>query len=258
MLYEAKNLLDSEEIKIERGENFSFPAHLHGSFEFITVTAGMMTVTVDGREYRLTKGKGIIVFPNQAHELRTEGDSSHALCIFSPELVRAYSKYCLSRVPESALFEVDEFYLKRLLAFDGSSRVTEIKGLLYSLCGELDRVAVYRERSAENSELLHRIFAFVEENYTGKCSLGALSERTAYNYVYLSRFFKERTGIAFTDYVNRYRISQACYLLKNSDRNILAVAYECGYESLRSFNRNFLAIMKQTPGEYRQCCQHER
>ena len=51
MLYEAKNLLDSEEIKIERGENFSFPAHLHGSFEFITVTAGMMTVTVDGNTY---------------------------------------------------------------------------------------------------------------------------------------------------------------------------------------------------------------
>lgn len=251
MLYEAKNLLTSEGIKIESGENFSFPTHLHGSFEFITVTEGKMTVTVEGRNYTLTAGNGIIVFPDQPHELHTEEHSRHCLCIFSPELVRAYSKYCASRIPDCNLFSVDEFYLKKLQEINEKSSITEIKGFLYSVCGAFDATAVYSDRSTENAELLQKIFDYVERNYTGKCNLSSLAESTAYNYVYLSRYFKERTGITFTDYVNRYRINQACYLLKNTEKNILSIALECGYDAPRSFNRNFLSIMKITPSEYR-------
>jgi len=251
MLYESKNLLSSDEIKIESGESFCFPTHLHGSFEFITVTEGEMTVTVDGKSYALTHGNGIIVFPDQPHGLYTEEYSRHCLCIFSPELVRTYSKSCASRVPKSNIFAVDDFYLKRLREINENSSITEIKGFLYSVCGAFDANAVYIDRVAENAELLQKIFDFVEKNYAGKCNLIALSEGTAYNYVYLSRYFKERTGITFTDYVNRYRINQACYLLKNSERSILNIALECGYESPRSFNRNFLSVMKTTPSDYR-------
>lgn len=251
MLYEAKNLLSSDEIKIESGENFSFPTHLHGSFEFITVTEGEMTVTVDGKSYTLTRGNGVLVFPDQPHGLYTETHSRHRLCIFSPELVKAYSKFCASRIPECNLFSVDEFYLKKLSEINEKCSIAELKGFLYSICGAFDATAVYSDRTAENAELLQKIFDFVERNYTGKCTLVTLAEGTAYNYVYLSRYFKERTGITFTDYVNRYRVNQACYLLKNSERNVLSISYECGYDSPRSFNRNFRSIMKQTPGEYR-------
>ena len=251
MLYESKNLLNSEEVKIESGESFSFPIHLHGSFEFITVTEGEMTVTVEGQSYTLTQGNGVIVFPDQPHELHTERYSRHLLCIFSPELVRAYSKHCAAQVPECNLFSVDEFYLKKLTEINEKSSIAELKGFLYSVCGAFDVTAVYKERTAENAELLQRIFSFVEKNYTGKCNLGALAEGTAYNYVYLSRYFKERTGITFTEYVNRYRINQACYLLKNTEKNVLSIALESGYDSHRSFNRNFMSIMQQTPSEYR-------
>ena len=251
MIYESKNLLRSDNIKIETGKNFSFPLHLHGSFEFITVIEGEMTVTVDGKTYSLTSEKGLIVFPDQPHELYTEKSSQHFLCIFSPELVRAYSKYCAARVPESNLFTVDEFYLKKLKGLSEKNSLTEIKGLLYSICGEFDSQAVYTERATENAELLQKIFDFVEKNFTGKCNLNALAESTSYNYVYLSRYFKERTGFTFTDYVNRYRINQACYLLQNSKKNILSIAYECGYDSPRSFNRNFFDITKTTPSNYR-------
>lgn len=251
MLYESQNLLSSEEIKIESGENFSFPTHLHGSFEFITVTEGEMTVTVERKNYSLTAGNGVIVFPDQPHSFHTEAHSRHFLCIFSPELVRAYSKICASRIPECNLFAVDEFYLKKLTTITEKSGIAEIKGFLYSICGVFDAEAVYVNRSTENAELLQKIFGFVEKSYNGKCNLVTLAEVTAYNYVYLSRYFKERTGITFTDYVNRYRINQACYLLRNSEKNVLSIALECGYDSPRTFNRNFLSVMKQTPVEYR-------
>jgi AraC-like DNA-binding protein len=55
----------------------------------------------------------------------------------------------------------------------------------------------------------------------------------------------------FTDYLNHYRISQACYILKNSNQSIGEVASQCGFNNLRSFHRNFRIITRQSPKEYR-------
>lgn len=58
-------------------------------------------------------------------------------------------------------------------------------------------------------------------------------------------------NITFTEYLNNYRISQACYLLKNSNQSIGEIAINCGYNSLRTFHRNFRKITEMTPNEYR-------
>ena len=133
MFYEAKNLLKANDIKIEQGKDLSFPMHLHGSFEVIIVTEGEMKVTVDKKEYLLTTSQALLVFPNQAHEIKTETHSCHYLCIFSTELVRAYSKICQSKVPESNLFPLDRFYIDKLQSLRGNSNISQIKGVLYSI-----------------------------------------------------------------------------------------------------------------------------
>ncbi|MBQ8689860.1 MAG: helix-turn-helix transcriptional regulator [Clostridia bacterium] len=78
-----------------------------------------------------------------------------------------------------------------------------------------------------------------------------MSIAIGYNSSYLSRYFKEFTNMTFVSCVNRYRISRACYMLKNSDKTVLECAYECGYKSLRSFNRNFMLYVGVTPTDYR-------
>ena len=251
MFYEAKNLLKANDLKIEHGKNLSFPLHLHGSFEFITVTEGEMKVVVDKVEYLLKSGQALMIFPNQAHEFLTEQHSSHYLCIFSPDLVRAYSKVCLAKVPKSNLFSVDAFYVEKLKNLQTNASVAEVKGLIYSICGEFDKTAEYRERNTEKDGLLLKIFKFVEKNYDSECDLEALSTELSYNYVYLSRYFKERTGISFTEYVTHYRVTEACYLIGNTDKTFLNIACECGFASLRSFNRNFAKIMGVPPGIYK-------
>lgn len=251
MFYESKNLLKANDLKIEQGKDLSFPLHLHGSFELITVTDGEMKVVVDGTDYLLTPGYSILVFPNQTHELITEKHSSHYLCIFSSELVRAYSKIYLSKVPKNNIFRLESFYISKLQQLTAETSICAVKGLLYSICGEFDSNAKYRERNTEKDGLLFQIFKFVENNHDAKCDLETLSVSLTYNYGYLSRYFKERTGISFTEYVNRYRITEACYLIGNTEKTFLSISCECGFDSLRSFNRNFIKIMGITPGDYK-------
>lgn len=251
MFYQAQNSLRADGLKIERGMDFSYPAHLHGDFEFILVTQGEMTVTVDRVAYSLSEGDALLIFPNQLHELFTEQKSSHFLCIFSPKLVQAYGKIFLHKLPKSNAFVPSEDLVKRLLALQSEDGILITKALLYLLCGEFDATASYEAREGDRNALLPRIFRFVEEHYQGDCSLGALASETAYHYVYLSGYFKKGVGISYAEYVNRYRVSEACYLLQNSHQTILKTAMDCGFDSLRSFNRNFKRIMGVSPGEYR-------
>ena len=252
MFYQAQNSLRADDLKIERGVDFSYPAHLHGNFEFILVTQGEMTVTVDRTPYRLTEGMALLIFPNQLHELITPERSRHFLCIFSPKLVQAYGRIFLNKIPKSNLFRPSEDLIGRILALRSEEGILVTKALLYLLCGEFDAIAEYEDREGDRNALLPRIFRFVEEHYQGDCSLGALAVETSYHYSYLSGYFKKGVGISYAEYVNRYRVSEACYLLQNNSQTILQTALDCGYDSLRSFNRNFKLIMGMSPSEYRE------
>ncbi len=250
MFYQFDHLTTPDYIKIETGENFSFPMHLHQCFELIVLTDGEMTVNVDGKDYRLGKGDALLVFPNQLHML-SSSHSRHILCIFSPKLVQAFTAKTDRYVPENNLFSLDDC-LRDLLVKLGDASYIERKGVLYGICGRFDRNAVYKAKPSDSKSLLNRIFAFVEENFADDCSLTALSEKTGYDYAYLSRFFRKAVGLPYNDYLNRYRLSHACYLLTNTSMPVVRCAYESGYSSLRTFNRNFKAMMNTTPALYRQ------
>lgn len=251
MLYQSQHSLRCDHFKIEKGRDFSFPPHLHSSFELIVVTSGEMTVTVEKTEYLIGRQDALLIFPNQLHSLHTDTQSEHILCIFSPQLVRAYGNIFLNKLPKNNLFKPSPFYIEALSEKDSENGSLRIKGLLYSLCAEFDSTAEYTEKARDEGELLLKIFRFVEETYAKECTLSRLAERISYHDVYLSRYFKKCTGLTFSEYANRYRVNEGAYILRNSQKKILDVAYECGFDSLRSFNRNFKEIMGKTPSEYR-------
>lgn len=250
MFYEYTHLGSPDYIKIEKGENFNFPPHLHNCFELIIVRSGQMEITIDNQIFTATKDQALLIFPNQIHSL-SSSCSEHILCVFSPNLVKAFATKTTGKIPKKNIFYPDAYLINLLECLDVSSPNTEKKGLLYLLCGQFEKDATYRAKTADHEKLLHQIFAFVEKEFCGDCSLKNLSEQTGYNYAYLSRFFKKIVGISFNTYVNHYRISNACYLLDNSDVSILQCALESGYDSIRSFNRNFKEHLGITPVQYR-------
>ena len=105
MFYELKHPVNVDYFSVERGENFSFPSHIHYHFEIIMLTKGEMTVTVGANEYFLTPGKAILVFPNQIHSLTSDGNSSHILCVFTPKLVNHFFKSKQRNLPVSNILK---------------------------------------------------------------------------------------------------------------------------------------------------------
>ena len=56
----------------------------------------------------------------------------------------------------------------------------------------------------------------------------------------------------FPQLLNMYRVRRACTLLTENEVSITEISQLCGYDSPRSFNRNFKAVMNLTPREFRQ------
>lgn len=250
MFYQDQHFGVSEYFCRETGENFSFPAHIHRSFECITVLEGEMTVTVGDARYVLTRGEGIVVFPEQIHALASTR-SRHLLVIFSPDLIRAYHTRHLSDLPRSGKIEIPAYLLAQMECLESDSSAVKIKAVLYSLLSILDDTTDYVKRTAVEKGLLRSVFDFVENNFEKSCTLEDLSRTTGYNASYLSRYIHDSTDMPFLALVNRRRISHACELLRNSDKSVIDCAYESGYTSLRSFNRNFKLCLGVTPSEYR-------
>ena len=255
MIYQIENSMQGDAIEIKRAKTVSFPPHMHNSFEFVAVTAGEMRIVVDdGKTYNLRADEAILIFPNQLHEFIGDGSGEYIFVIFSTSFVEAYSSVFSSSVPVNNRISNPAYHIKRMgevLDSNSGKKRLYLKAAFYSLCADFDETAEYEPKRFNNHSLINKIFEFVEKNYKGDCSLSALAVHSGYHYVYLSRCFKEYAGISFVEYVLRYRINEAKRLLTETSLSVLSVAYESGFNSLRSFNRAFKEINGITPTEYR-------
>ena len=68
---------------------------------------------------------------------------------------------------------------------------------------------------------------------------------------YLSYLFHKWTGNTLSDTINRYRMSQAQYLLQHSNKNIKEIAAAAGFADSDYFGRLFRHATGQTPTGYR-------
>lgn len=250
MIYEFHHFATPGYLKIKKGTDFNFPPHLHQCFELIILLSGKMKITVDNCVFELNERDALLVFPNQIHSFHSV-KSEHILCIFAPDLVQEYSSRLVGKVPQDNLFVPDLYLVNALHNLNAASTTTYKKGILYSLCAQFDQNKKYETRQTDRDGLLSKIFTFVEECFSTDCSLKKLADKTGYDYAYLSRTFKNIVGISYNNYVNHYRLSHACYLMRNTDYPIIQCALESGYESVRSFNRNFKKHLGMSPKEYR-------
>ena len=250
MFYQLEHIGTIEGFKKERGENFNYPPHLHGSFELILADAGEMTVTVDRNEYTLKQGDAALIFPNQVHALHSVS-SRHTLFIFSPRIIQAFSaEYTGSRPRSDAVSLLAQApHALHPLSEDDSKSAR--KGTLYSVCALLEQQTEFYKVELDKQDLLLRILSYVEQHFQGECSLITLAAEVGYNPEYISRFFKKKMGIGYNQYLNARRLNHAAHLLTNTDNTCLYCALESGYTSLRSFNRNFKKQFGLPPQEYK-------
>lgn len=253
--YEERPDIGRNMFAIEDGPDVLYPMHLHKWYELVAVTEGRLGVMLNGTEYTLGKGDTMLLFPNQPHSYTSADGCRRRLVIFKPELIAYFDARTRGTVPKEPKKHIEcAPWFDMLAALSKDSPIESVKGVLYAYCGIIAGdafVNVSESGVPDDLDLLHRVFVFASEHYTESCTLADLASGIGYDYSYLSKFFSEKIGYSFTEYVGSLRLDRAMYLLKNTSMPVLDISESCGYGSLRSFNRNFLKKTGMTPREYR-------
>lgn len=105
---------------------------------------------------------------------------------------------------------------------------------------------------SENSEIVANAIKFVKTNSgSSEISVETVAEQAGFTPNYFNKVFTMHTGFSIMKYVRFERLRRAALMLRNSDRDIIDIALECGYESHEGFIRSFKQQYEITPSEYR-------
>jgi len=101
------------------------------------------------------------------------------------------------------------------------------------------------------STLVKRALAYMARHYQQALSRWQVAEAVNVSEDYLSRVFSRELGLSPWDFLNRYRIHQACRLLVGTNESIRTIALQVGFNDQAYFSRVFRKGMGCTPQEYR-------
>lgn len=254
MFVQAENFGSANEFRCRvHHESYNFRSHIHQFAEIMLVLEGKIEVTLDGKTETAEAGQFILIFPLQTHAFHTPKHSKVWNCVFTPSLTSEFFAAYGNAVGEHAVFRGGDFALDcfhRLLVTGKDLRFFSVKACLYAALSDFVTQVkpVKREKDTRLSGLL---VAWLMEHATQPVTLADAAKALGYAENYLSHKISKLFGMNFRNLVGCLRAERAKELLSATDKTVLQIAYECGFENERSFTRSFKRVTEQTPGEYR-------
>ena len=249
--YEGHRSYSGYEIYRQFDENLTFGIHLHNSFELVYVKSGELSVHLDGKDYIVKKGQAMFILPNSIHSYKTEKYSVSALYIFSNRFVHTFYGQIKNKAPLCPIFNLENPQVLENLNDESIDKYLA-KSIFYSLIYQFNKNTSYEEKNTKLLDNYGKILSYISMNYQKNINVKDIAREMGYEHRYVTSLIKKGIDTTFRALLNEYRIQNAQYLLATESKNIAEIAYECGYDSLCSFNRNFKEITGITPKQFRQ------
>ena len=144
--------------------------------------------------------------------------------------------------------------------FDMAERIPEMetigrmKETYYQLFDDIiaEIHAWENNRRGQRDSLPDRVRRFVEQEYTDiSLNSDMVARRFGISTDYLRRQYKKATGSSVAEFINSYRLRQACDRLQHTDDPVNEIASATGFVNTSYFYTAFKKAYDVTPGEFR-------
>ncbi len=253
-----------------------FPPHTHDYVEVVYMCQGQTTHIINNKKITLRQGELLFLGQNASHEIYKAGAEDIAVnFIVLPDFfaetlpaigdeetpLKQFVVNCLCGNNEG----INHLYYK-------VSSVTEIQNLMENLLlivmGDLPnkrkqsqmtmallfmQLLTHTESLATQTPEVEAVFkalSYIEANYKNG-SLTEAAKELHYDISWLSREISRKTGKTYTDLVQEKRLSQAAFLLKNTNLKVSDISLAVGYENISYFHRLFTKSYKTSPRGYK-------
>lgn len=100
------------------------------------------------------------------------------------------------------------------------------------------------------------ILDFIDNNILRNVSIQEIADTLSFNRYYVMKRFKKEMGVSIIDYINKIRIFNSLCLLRESNRSIILVSMDSGFQSLNYYSEIFKKIVGVSPSSYRKFCNY--
>lgn len=232
----------------------TYPAHIHQLSELIFVLDGEMILTVDGKEERLKPGDAALIFPFQTHKFYSADKVKVAMYLFSASLMPSFFSANDGKVGERSIFTpskatAQHFYEK--LVTEADLTIYSVKAFLYlSICDFLSQNQLVD--GVADTNVASKVAVYLNKHFHEQVTLKSVASAIGYSPNYLSHCIQKLFNLNFCSLLACLRVDMARKLLVETDKPCLDICYECGFNSERSFYRQFKSITGKTAKDYRE------
>lgn len=223
------------------------PDRVEKTYEIIYVTRGEVFMNDGGKEYKITKGQALLLYPQTRHygSKNTSGVSFYWIHFFNSGNVALPERGLYENIENSAIF-------KELLHFANLPQKPEY-AINAVLCHILALMQYERERDANAPErIAEEIYEWARIN----ASATLTAERTAAHFGFcadhLARILKKNFGIGTKELINRFVVAKAKELLCNTGKYIKEIATELEFTSDKAFILFFKYHEDVYPSQFRE------
>lgn len=280
-MHEQLNLKGKDAITIKWDEfpHFTFPWHFHPEFELVYILKSFGKRFVADHVGDFDEGDLVLLGSNLPHfwkndEIFFDNDPRYlvnAIVVhFSPDFfghqIENYPEFypirkllnLASRGISFSRVVSEEMNpsLKKLLKLKGLERTL----FFLKILDKLARTNEFKLLAGENyrsdlhdwsSNRLDKVMHIINSSYREQVRMETVASHIGMNPSAFSRYFREKTGKSFTDFVLEMRIGYACKLLIEGNHSVSQICFESGFNNLSNFNRCFKKITSLTPVLYR-------
>lgn len=251
---------------------FETPFHQHDELELVLCNGSQGTVFIGDYISEYCKGEIYLLGKNLPHWFRKRDENiiGRSLVVqFNedifipgilklPEFNKIHELIINSRKGIKLKGNLKESIHQQIINIEGKSGFEQLIMLLNCLheIGNSDEYDYLNENyflrtSKDAQNKIGLVFEYTMNHYQEKILLKDVASLIHQSVPGFCKYFKTNTKKTYIQFLNQVRIDHACKLIKNTNKNITDICYECGFSNWANFSVQFKKSRHMTPSQYR-------
>ena len=247
MLNHLYKKIDSFDFSKDSFSCKNFRLHYHNFSEIIYVKSGVLNLIVNNVFYSIPAEKSCFILPNTPHTI-LENNCSFDIIVFSNSFIQNIVEKYNDIYTENIIMNLEKNYINSISNKNDIYYITSIFNYIFHLFIHNN---AFKKANLQYRNFVQKTLVYIEENYNKSANVNDCAKFINLNSHYTSNVFSKYFHCTFPQILNIIRVEKASRLLTESNININEISNQCGYDNMRTFNRNFIQIMNITPREYR-------
>ena len=115
---------------------------------------------------------------------------------------------------------------------------------------------MYQIFNEKEQQLVSDVIKYIYENYTKELTINDVTEKFDITDTKLNKILMAYSGKRFIEFLNALKIDKACEMLLTTDKSVIDISFELGFNTVKTFNNNFSKLKNMSPTDFRKTVKH--